>query len=113
MQLAARAITLTEDEARGIGSDATAGSYVTISVRDNGAGIAPDIRDRVFDPYFTTKPRESATGLGLATVLRVIRRHHGFIAFESELGHGACFTCYIPTLAAEKMVDAQGHILIG
>ena len=50
---------------------------------------------------FTTKPRETSTGLGLATVLRVVRRHHGFIGLETEVGRGSCFTCYFPAMAAQ------------
>lgn len=79
-------------------ADASAGDFFAISVRDTGVGIAPEIQDRLFDPFFTTKPRETATGLGLATVLRVMRRHRGFIGFETKVGGGTCFTCYSPTL---------------
>lgn len=96
--LAARTVSLDPAQARVIALDATPGDFVAISVRDTGVGIAPEIRDRLFDPFFTTKPRETATGLGLATVLRVMRRHRGFIGFESEVGGGTCFTCYFPTL---------------
>jgi len=72
-----------------------------LSVRDTGTGILPEHRDRLFDPFFSTKPRESSTGLGLATVLRVMRRHHGFIAFETEVDHGTCFRCYFPVVAGD------------
>ena len=98
MLLAAKLVSLSAAEARAIEPDATEGDFVTISVRDTGVGVSPEIRDRLFDPFFTTKPRETATGLGLATVLRVMRRHHGFVGFQSELGGGTCFTCYFPAL---------------
>ena len=106
MQLRAGKVTLTASEARAIAPDATAGDFVTVSVRDNGSGIPPEVRGRLFDPFFTTKPREIATGLGLATVLRVIRRHHGFVGFATEMGAGTCFTCYIPTLVGPEPVFA-------
>lgn len=96
--VAASLISLNAAEARGIGPDATAGDFVAITVRDTGTGIPAEIHDRLFDPFFTTKPRETATGLGLATVLRVMRRHHGFIGFQTELDDGTCFTCYFPAL---------------
>jgi two-component system cell cycle sensor histidine kinase/response regulator CckA len=106
MQLKAGTIILTSSEARAIAPDATAGDFVTISVSDTGIGIPLEIRGRLFDPFFTTKPREIATGLGLATVLRVMRRHHGFIGFETKVGAGTCFTCYIPALVVTKSVAA-------
>jgi two-component system cell cycle sensor histidine kinase/response regulator CckA len=106
MLLKAGAVTLTASEARAIGPDATAGNFLAVSVRDTGTGIPPEIRERLFDPFFTTKPRESATGLGLATVLRVMRRHHGFIGLQTEVGGGTCFTCYIPAMPVAKSVAA-------
>ena len=106
LQLRAATIKLTASQARAIGPDAAAGDFVAISVRDTGTGIAPEIRDRLFDPFFTTKSRDVATGLGLATVLRVVRRHHGFIGVETKVGDGSCFTCYIPAMPAAKSVAA-------
>ena len=106
LQLTARAITVGAKEARAICPDAVAGDFVMVSVRDTGTGIAPEIRDRLFDPFFSTKPRETSTGLGLATVLRVVRRHRGFIGLETEVGRGSCFTCYFPALAAQNFAAA-------
>lgn len=89
---------LTPAEARAVAPDAAAGDFVVVKVRDNGTGIPADVRDRIFDPFFTTKPRETATGLGLAIALRVVRRHHGFIGFQTQWGAGTCFTCHFPAL---------------
>jgi two-component system cell cycle sensor histidine kinase/response regulator CckA len=100
--LNAQEIELSATAARAISPDGVAGEFVAISVRDTGVGIPDENRGRLFDPFFTTKPRETATGLGLATVLRVMRRHHGFIGFESAVGDGSCFTCYFPALPASK-----------
>jgi two-component system, cell cycle sensor histidine kinase and response regulator CckA len=101
--LSTKLVSLNEAQARAIGPDASEGDFVTISVRDTGTGIPPEIRDRLFDPFFTTKPRETATGLGLATVLRVMKRHHGFVGFETEMGGGTCFTCYFPSLLRSNL----------
>jgi signal transduction histidine kinase len=102
--LAAQTVTLG-DEAHALGPDAVPGEFVTVSVRDTGVGIPAEIRDKLFDPFFTTKARETATGLGLATVLRVMRRHQGFIAYESQVGDGTCFTCYFPALPDPSLIS--------
>ncbi len=106
MQFESGVVTLSANDARTIAPDAKAGDFVTVSVGDSGTGMSPEVRERLFDPFFTTKPREVSTGLGLATVLRVIRRHHGFIAVETEVGEGTRFTCYLPALAVMKSVAA-------
>ena len=76
------------------------GHYVSISVRDTGTGIPPEVLPRLFDPFFTTKPKGKGTGLGLATVIRLVRRHHGFVTLETEVGKGTAFACYFPVSAA-------------
>ena len=60
---------------------------VTVEIQDNGPGIPPDIKARIFDPFFTTKGVGQGTGLGLDTVARIVRRHHGEIHVESQPGH--------------------------
>jgi signal transduction histidine kinase len=59
---------------------------VLVEIRDNGPGIPPEIRDRIFDPFFTTKPVGEGTGLGLDTVYRIVQKHRGQIAVESQPG---------------------------
>lgn len=68
--------------------DAAPGLYVRITVVDNGTGIARDIADRVFDPFFTTRNLAEASGLGLTTTLAIVRSHGGFMHIESEPGRG-------------------------
>lgn len=68
--------------------------YIEITFIDNGAGIAPEIRDKIFYPFFTTK--EGGSGLGLAIVQRVIEDHQGTIRVDSKVGKGTRFAIYLP-----------------
>jgi signal transduction histidine kinase len=81
-----------------VGGALAAGSWATLAVKDSGPGIAPDIRDRIFDLFFTTKGPERGTGLGLATVLRIAKANGGGVALETEAGHGATFRVYLPAV---------------
>jgi signal transduction histidine kinase len=69
---------------------------VEIRIRDTGMGIPDAIRDRVFLPFFSTKPVGKGTGQGLSIVHSVIAKHGGTVAFESEPGQGACFIIHLP-----------------
>ncbi len=72
------------------------GSYVCISVKDTGCGIAKDKIERIFEPFFTTKMVGKGTGMGLAAVYGTIKMHKGAINVQSELGKGATFNVYLP-----------------
>ncbi|MEZ7893396.1 MAG: response regulator [Candidatus Wallbacteria bacterium] len=72
----------------------TEGMYVKISIIDNGSGISKDNINKIFDPYFTTKPESS--GLGLTTAYSIIKNHGGAILVESEIDHGTTFEIYLP-----------------
>jgi CheY-like chemotaxis protein len=72
------------------------GDYVHISIADTGVGIEPGILPRIFDPYFTTK--KSGSGLGLAAVYSIVKKHHGVIDVESEVGRGTTFHFWLPAL---------------
>jgi len=79
-----------------------AGDWAVIRVRDTGPGIDADIRDKIFEPFFTTKPTGEGTGLGLSTAYGIMKQMSGFIFVDSEPGHGAVFSLYLPI--AEKLV---------
>lgn len=68
---------------------------VMIEIRDNGAGIPPEIQSRIFEPFFTTKGVNEGTGLGLDTVSRIVRKHHGNMRFETKPGD-TCFQIRLP-----------------
>ncbi len=69
---------------------------VEVSVGDTGAGIPEEIRDRIFNPFFTTKPAGEGSGLGLDICKKIIEKHGGSIRFETELGKGTTFFVYLP-----------------
>jgi signal transduction histidine kinase len=71
------------------------GTFVRLRVADTGAGIPAELLPRIFEPFFTTRPGVG-TGLGLATVSRIVRQHQGWIECSSEVGRGSCFDVYLP-----------------
>jgi len=95
------------------------GRYLRIAIKDNGGGIDPEIIDRIFDPYFTTKP--GGHGLGLATVYAIIMKHAGSVRVESVPGQGTSFILMVPaaddlpvasTLDNAKSEHGEGRILV-
>ena len=85
------------------------GRYVRISVSDTGSGIPQQIRKKIFEPFFTTKGPEKGTGLGLATVLGIIRRHGGFLTLETEEGSGSSFHIFFPADASTTDTPNPTH----
>ncbi len=77
------------------------GSYILISVTDNGTGIDSASLDHIFEPFFTTKGPGKGTGLGLATVYGIVKQHGGFIFAQSRPDQGTTFRVYLPANAGE------------
>ena len=76
--------------------------YVLIEVTDSGTGIAKEIMDKIFDPFFSTKEVGKGTGLGLSTVYGIIKQTGGFIFCDSEVGKGTTFRIFLPRCAADE-----------
>lgn len=101
--------------------DIEAGEYVELVVSDTGSGIGPDVIDKIFDPYFTTKAIGKGTGMGLAVIQGIVSGYGGTITVESTPGTGSRFHVYLPvivqeTLPAVKEIEdmiprGEGHIL--
>ena len=93
--------------------DATVGSYVVITATDTGVGIAPEIIDRIFEPFFTTKEVGRGTGLGLSTVIGIVKSHGGFVDVVSSKepkDRGTQFKVFLPasdTTATEETEIAE------
>ena len=71
-----------------------------MSINDSGCGIPDAIRERIFDAFFTTKPAGEGTGLGLDIVRKIVEKHGGRIAVDSEVGRGTTFTVALPIAGA-------------
>jgi PAS domain S-box-containing protein len=82
------------------------GDYFKLTISDTGSGIEPEIIDRIFDPYFTTKEFGKGTGMGLSLVHGIIKNHSGVISVVSKPGEGAVFTIFLPMIK-NKNVDTK------
>jgi two-component system, NtrC family, sensor kinase len=80
------------------------GDWVSIAVTDTGCGMTPEIREHVFDPFFTTRPVGKGTGLGLSVAYGIVEKHGGRIDVASEPGQGSTFTVRLPVSRATARV---------
>lgn len=78
--------------------DVDPGDFVQIAISDNGTGMTEETKEKIFDPFFSTKERSRGSGLGLATSFGIIKQHNGHVTVESVLGEGTTFNFYLPAL---------------
>jgi signal transduction histidine kinase len=113
MQVTGGAVTLTladvrpDDPVLPPGDLGKAERFVRLTVADTGPGIAPDVAERVFDPFFTTKKQGEGTGMGLAMVHGIVKRHDGYVELENHPGSGAAFHVFLPRSSETARPDAD------
>ena len=95
LSLAADNVELSAAEAAEI-PEGRPGSYVTVMVSDTGTGMSPAVQAKIFEPFFTTKAEGQGTGIGLPTVLRIVKAHEGFMRVASAAGEGTTFEIFLP-----------------
>lgn len=101
-------VHLKETLLRGDDLDSTSlesGKYSQLSISDNGHGIPPELMNKIFEPYFTTKEQGKGTGLGLAVVYGIIKKHKGEIIVNSEPQKGTTFNIFLPIMEKEPVVE--------
>jgi len=79
------------------------GGWVKLSITDTGYGMSPEMQERIFEPYFSTKEKGLGTGLGLAVVHGIVQSYDGLIDLYSKVGEGTKFTVYLPRL--DKIIE--------
>jgi signal transduction histidine kinase/ActR/RegA family two-component response regulator len=81
--------------------DLTPGTYILLSISDTGQGIAQEIRNKIFDPYFTTQEIGQGSGMGLAIAHGIVHNHGGIIEVDSTVGKGSTFSIYLPRIESQ------------
>jgi two-component system, cell cycle sensor histidine kinase and response regulator CckA len=87
---------------------ASSGTWVVLHVEDSGSGMTPEIIERIWEPFYTTKDPGKGTGLGLSTVRGIVENHKGFIHLKSKPGWGTLFRVYLPAANVEEKTGAPG-----
>ncbi|MEN3976052.1 ATP-binding protein [Emcibacter sp. SYSU 3D8] len=87
------------------------GRYIVLEVRDTGVGMSPEVRQHIFEPFYTTKAHDAGSGLGLAMVYSFVQRSGGTIRVDSEPGRGTVFTMWLPEVEAAAKPAAQSSVV--
>ena len=88
------------------------GDFVHLSIEDTGKGIDPEIHDKIFNPYFTTKEVGKGTGMGLAIIHGIVKSYGGFLTFDSQPGEGTIFHVFLPVVPDAPQPEATATDLV-
>lgn len=111
LQICAENFLIDQNYAR-MHLEAKVGPYIVIKVTDTGMGMSPEIVERIFEPFFTTKELGLGTGLGLSTVMGIVKSHGGFVNVYTEVGRGTQFQVYLPAVETLEIIasaEQQPH----
>lgn len=106
IELTAQNVMVDETYAQGH-PEAKPGPYIMIAVSDTGTGIPPELIQRIYEPFFTTKGHGQGTGLGLSTVQNIAKSHGGFVHVYSEQGKGTTFKVYFPAVLTGSLEESE------
>ncbi len=114
LSIETRSVNLSRTDADIYGLEG-AGRFIELSVSDTGMGMEEAIKERIFEPFYTTKEPGKGTGLGLATVYGIVKKHNGGISVYSEKGQGTIFRIYLPAIDAltEEQPNSMASMIGG
>ncbi len=92
--------------------DVIPGKFVNLTVRDTGCGMPPEVTERIFDPFYTTKKMGEGTGMGLSVVHGIVKSHGGTISVESSPGKGSTFSVFLPAVEVKATYQADQAQLV-
>ena len=101
-----------DEDCAAAGADVVPGRYITLAVTDNGTGMTPEVRQRAFEPFYTTKGPGVGSGLGLSMVYGFVKQSGGHVQLYSELGHGTTVRLYLPEHAGSNAAEQRAAVSI-
>lgn len=110
LRLETRLVHLTQEDAGRLGPRAAPGTYAVLGVSDTGTGMSDEVKHQIFEPFFSTKPPGSGSGLGLATCYGLVAQAGGFMGLQSQLGQGTRVDVYLPQTSLTSKADTSAAV---
>jgi PAS domain S-box-containing protein len=104
-------LRLLDEDYASLQTDVTPGTYALIEVTDTGSGMPPEVQERIFEPFYTTKDRDRGTGLGLSMVFGFLKQSGGHVSVYSEVGVGTTFRLYLPSAQGGVAMDTEPDLV--
>jgi two-component system, cell cycle sensor histidine kinase and response regulator CckA len=112
LKISVSVAVIEHDSIDDAGDEIKAGRYGQLTIEDNGPGIPSSVIPRIFEPFYTTKPKGEGTGLGLSVVSGIVKSHEGFIRVHSQMDQGTVFEVYLPLLASHETKEPEKNLRI-